>query len=164
MTEPFTISRIFAAPRPLVFSCFTDAERMRHWWGPKGFEIVHSRMDFRVGGTYHYGMKPKSGETMWGRFIYREIVEPERIVIVSSFSDETGGIARAPFFDGKWPLELLSTFAFAETASGGTEFSVTWVPLRATDEELAVFAANRPSMTGGWTGTLDQLEAYLRTR
>jgi uncharacterized protein YndB with AHSA1/START domain len=164
MTEPFTISRIYAAPRPLVFSCFTEVERMRHWWGPKGAEIVSSQMDFRVGGTYHYAMKPMNGDVMWGRFFYTEIVVPERIVLVSAFSNAAGGITRAPFFDGKWPLEMLSTFSFRETPNGGTELTISWAPLGATAEEEAVFDANRPSMTGGWTGSLDRLGDYLTTR
>ena len=47
---------------------------MKQWWGPKGFTVIASKMDFRVGGTYHYGMKAPDGSPMWGKFRYREIV------------------------------------------------------------------------------------------
>jgi len=161
--ENFTISRVFAAPRPLLFSCFTSAEHMQHWWGPKGFKLIQPKMDFRVGGIFHYGMQPKNGPAMWGRFVFREIAPPERLVFVNSFSDEEGGLARAPFFDGKWPLEMLSTFLFDEVDANRTRFTVKWTPLDATDEERATVAANQAGMTGGWTGTLDQLDAYLAT-
>ena len=53
----FVISRVLDAPRELVWKCFTDPERMKQWWGPKGFIVIASKMDLRVGGTYHYGMK-----------------------------------------------------------------------------------------------------------
>ena len=159
----FTISRVYDAPRDLVWSCFSDAEHMRHWWGPKGISIVNAAMDFRVGGIYHYGMQSPNGAIMWGRFVFREIVAPEKIVFINSFSDETGGLTRAPFFDGKWPLEMLSVFTFDATAPARTRFTVTWSPLDASDEERAVFAANFASMNGGWSGTLEKLQDYIIT-
>ena len=48
--KEFVISRIFAAPRDLVFACFTEPERMQHWWGPKGLKVIAQKMDLRVGG------------------------------------------------------------------------------------------------------------------
>ena len=158
----FTISRVFDAPRLLVYSCCTTADHMRQWFGPKGFELFHSQMDFRIGGIYHYGMRSAGGQTMWARFVFREITPPERIVFVSSFSDELSGLTRAPFFDGKWPLEMETTFSFEELSGNKTNFIVTWKPLGATAEELATFDANRQSMKGGWTGTLDKFTDYLR--
>ena len=56
----FVISRTFDAPRELVWECFTNPERMKDWWGPKGVSVVHSKMDLRVGGTYHYAMKTRT--------------------------------------------------------------------------------------------------------
>jgi uncharacterized protein YndB with AHSA1/START domain len=69
---------------------------MAQWRGPKGFPIITAKMDFRPGGRYLYGLKTPDGGAMWGRFIYREIDAPSRIVLVSSFSDETGGVTRHP--------------------------------------------------------------------
>jgi len=48
----------------------------KHWWGPKGFKEFTSKVDLRVGGTHHYGMKAPDGSLMWGKFTYREIVPP----------------------------------------------------------------------------------------
>ncbi len=53
----FVISRVFDAPRDLVWKCFTEPERMRQWFGPKGSVIVSSKMDLRVGGIYHGAMR-----------------------------------------------------------------------------------------------------------
>jgi uncharacterized protein YndB with AHSA1/START domain len=109
--EPFVISRTFDAPRELVFKAFTDVDRLKHWWGPKGFKVMTSPIDLRPGGIYHYSLQAPDGTAMWGRFAYREIAAPERIVYVSSFSDEKGGLTRH-FMHEKWPLELLSTLLF----------------------------------------------------
>ena len=85
--QDFVITRRFDAPRTLVFRAFTEPERLRHWWGPTGFSWVSCTMDLRAGGTFHYCMRSPDGQDMWGKWIYREIVPPERIVFVSSFSD-----------------------------------------------------------------------------
>ena len=96
---------------------------------------------------------------MWGKFVYREIVAPERIVLVSSFSDEAGGITRHPM-SSTWPLEMLSTFTLAEK-DGRTTATVHWLPLNPTEEESKTFDAAHESMKQGWIGTFDQLAAYL---
>jgi uncharacterized protein YndB with AHSA1/START domain len=160
-TSPdFVISRVFDAPRDLLWQCFTQVDRMKEWWGPKGIKVVKSKMDFRVGGTYHYGMQNPDGNIMWGRQVYREIAPPERIVFINSFSDEAGGLGRHPLAP-QWPLQMLSAFTFEELPGNKTKFTVRWAPYEATAEEQAVFDAGHASMTGGWTGTLDKLEVYL---
>ena len=78
---------MFDAPRDLVWKAHSELEGLKHWWGPKGFTWVTGTLDFRPGGMFHYGMRSPNGQEMWGRFVYREIVKPERIVSVSSFSD-----------------------------------------------------------------------------
>jgi uncharacterized protein YndB with AHSA1/START domain len=157
--EQFSISRTFDAPRELVWKAFSDPERMRHWWGPKGFKVIASEMDFRVGGTYHYGLRGPDGKDIWGKFVYREIVAPERMVLVTSFSDEAGGITRHPLAP-TWPLEMLSTFLF-EDVGGQTKVTIKWLPLQPSDEERKTFEAGRDSMRQGWTGTFEQLGDYL---
>jgi uncharacterized protein YndB with AHSA1/START domain len=157
--QEFVISRTFDAPRELVWQAFTEPERMQHWWGPKGFTVIASKMNFRPGGTYHYGMRAPDGSTMWGKFVYREIVRPERIVLVNSFSDEAGNVTRHPM-SPTWPLRMLSTFLFAEQ-DGRTALTIRWSPLDADETERATFEGAHPSMQQGWTGTLDQLAAYL---
>jgi uncharacterized protein YndB with AHSA1/START domain len=156
----FVISRVFDAPRELVWKCFTDPERMKHWWGPKGFTVIASKMDFRPGGTYHYGMKAPDGSAMWGKFRYREITPPERMVFINSFSDKAGGITRHPMHMA-WPLEMLSVFTFEELPGGKTKFTIRWQAHNATAEEQKTFDTNHDSMRMGWGGTMDQLAAYL---
>ena len=111
--------RSFDAPRELMWKVWTDPAHMQRWWGPKGVTVIHSRMDLRPGGIYHYGMRTPDGHEMWGRFVFREIVEPERLVFVNSFSDEKGGLTRHPA-SPSWPLEMLSTITFTEQAGKTT--------------------------------------------
>jgi uncharacterized protein YndB with AHSA1/START domain len=158
----FVISRVFDAPRELVWECFTDPERMKEWWGPKGFAVVAAKMDRRPGGTYHYGMRTPNGQLMWGKFVYREIDAPSRMVWVNSFSDEAGGTTRHPM-SATWPLEMLTIVTFDEIGGGKIRLTIRWSPLNATAEEQQTFDAGHDSMRGGWGGTLDRLAAYLAT-
>lgn len=156
----FEISRVFDAPRDLVWRCFTEPEHMKQWWGPKGVKVVKSEMDLRPGGTYHYAMQMPDGAVMWGKFTYREIVPPSKLVFINCFSDEHGGVTRHPMAPN-WPLEMLSTFSFEALGNGKTRFTVRWAPYNATEEERKTFDAGHASMNQGWSGTMEQLEAYL---
>lgn len=157
--DDFVMSRVLEAPRDMVWKVFTQVEHMKQWWGPKGFSVTHAKMDLRPGGTYHYALKSPDGMVMWGKFMFREIAPPESLVFISSFSDEKGGVTRHPMAPS-WPLHMLTTFSF-EDLGGKTRFTVRWTPYEATEEELQTFEQGRPSMTQGWSGTLEQLEAYL---
>jgi uncharacterized protein YndB with AHSA1/START domain len=161
-SKDFVMSRVLDAPRDLVWQCFTQPERMKQWWGPKGVTIIKSEMDLRVGGTYHYGMETADGTVMWGRMVFRAITPTERLEFINSFSDEAGGLSRHPLAP-TWPLEMLSIFTFEDMANGETKFTITWRPHNATANEQAAFDAGHASMTGGWSGTMDRLDAYLPT-
>ncbi len=91
------ITRVFDAPRDLIWKAWAEAERLMHWWGPKGSTIRVGTFDFRPGGVFHYCMQSPEGFETWGKFVYREIVAPERIVFINSFSDAEGNLIRAPF-------------------------------------------------------------------
>lgn len=158
----FVTTRVFDAPRDLVWKCFTEAERMQAWFGPKGSVVIASKMDLRVGGTYHGAMREPSGRVMWAKFVYREIAAPERLAWVHSFSDEAGGLTRHPL-SPTWPLELLTTVTFEDARAGKTKVTLRWSPLNATAEEQQTFDAARDGMTGGWNGSFERLDAYLAT-
>jgi uncharacterized protein YndB with AHSA1/START domain len=156
----FVISRTFDAPRDVVWKAWTERERLMEWFGPKGFTMIAAKLDFRPGGTFHYCLRSSDGKEMWGKFTYREIVAPERIVLVNSFSDEKGTLSRHPF-SPNWPLEMVTTTTFAEE-NGKTTVTVRWVPLNATEEERKTFDDSHDGMRQGWTGTFDQLVEYLK--
>ena len=158
-TRPFVITRTFEAPRESLWNAWTERARLMEWFGPKGFTMPAAKMDFRPGGSFHYCLAAPNGHEMWGKFVYREITAPERIVLVNSFSDEEGGITRHPM-SPTWPLEMLSTFTLAEH-NGKTTATLEWSPLNATVEERATFDAAHENMKQGWSGTFEQLAAYL---
>jgi uncharacterized protein YndB with AHSA1/START domain len=156
---PFVITRTFDAPRERVWKAWTERDRLMQWFGPRGFTMAVATLDLRPGGSFHYCLRSPDGGEMWGKFVYREIVPPERIVWVNSFSDAKGNVTRPPF-DENWPVEMLSTATFAER-DGRTTVTLRWAALNATEAERKTFDANHESMTGGWTGTFDQLAEHL---
>jgi uncharacterized protein YndB with AHSA1/START domain len=156
----FVTSRLFDAPRELVWKCFTEPERMREWFGPKGSTVIASNMDLRVGGTYHGAMRDAAGRVMWAKFVYREITPPQRLVWEHSFSDEAGGLTRHPL-SPTWPLKLLTTVTFKVQPGGKTKLTLRWAPLDTTPEEQKTFDAAHDGVTQGWDGTFERLSAFL---
>lgn len=157
-TTDFVISRTFNASKERVWHAFTNAEALAKWWGPKGFDIKVHALDVRPGGTFHYSMETPNN-VMWGKFVYREIEPMDRMVYVSSFSDESGGVTRAPF-NIPFPLEVLNHLTFTEQ-DGKTTIELRGGPINASQEEIDTFAGMHESMRGGFGGTFDQLDAYL---
>ena len=155
----FVISRSFDAPVELVWKAHTEVERLKQWWGPKGFTLLSATLDLRPGGIFHYGLRSPDGHEMWGKFVYREISAPERIVFLVAFSDSRGGTTRHPWSPA-WPLETLNTLRLC-TEDNRTVVTIQSEPHRATEEERRTFESGRDSMRMGFTGTLDQLAAYL---
>jgi uncharacterized protein YndB with AHSA1/START domain len=155
----FVIERLFDAPRERVFEAFTQERHLKHWWGPKGLTMVATKLDLRVGGTFHYEMKAPDGQPMRGRWLFREIVAPERLSFVFGFADEQGNPARHPMAP-TWPLEMLGTVTF--TARGRRTLLVNRVSaINPSDVERQTFEAGFDSMNQGFNGTWDQLAAYL---
>jgi uncharacterized protein YndB with AHSA1/START domain len=153
------ISRTFDAPRELVFKMFTEPEHLKNWWGPKGFTMNVAKLELRPGGVFLYSQQSPEGQEMWGKFVYREIAEPEKLVFTNSFSDEEGNTVRAPF-NSTWPLEILNTVTFTEH-EGKTTLTMCGMPLSATEDELKTFEAARDMIQKGFAGTFGQLADYL---
>ena len=160
MTAPFTITRVVDAPRDKIWKVWTEVEHLRHWWGPKGFAVTHCTVDLRPGGIMHYFLRMSDGGEMWGKFVFREIAMPERLVWINSFSDKDGGTTVHPMM-ADWPREMLTTVSF-EMLGGKTRITVQWVPVDdSTEIERKTFDEGRDSMKQGWSGTFEQLESHL---
>src|SRR5690349_22904554 len=99
-----TITRVFDAPRVLVFKAWTDASELAQWWGPKGFTNPVCELDVRPGGAIRIHMRSPDGTVYPMTGVYQEVVEPERIVFKSAALDAAGN----PMF------EMLTTLTFAE--------------------------------------------------
>lgn len=155
----FTITRTFDVPRDLMWKVWTQVDHLQHWFGPRDAKTKVANMDFRPGGTYHYCME-FNGIEMWGKWTFQEIVEPERLTLLTAFSDKDGGITRHPL-NAEWPREMHSVFLFEENEPGKTTVTVRWSPHDATEKEIEAFNAALPSMNQGWGGTMERLTEYL---
>ena len=105
------ITRIFDAPRELVWRAWTDPEHFKHWWGPKYYTAPFCKMDFHVGGTYLNCMRSPEGQDYWSTGVYKEIVPMERIVYTDSFADAEGNVVPATHYgmSPDFPLETLDS-------------------------------------------------------
>jgi uncharacterized protein YndB with AHSA1/START domain len=153
-----SITRTFDAPRELVFKACTEPERFAQWWGPKGFTLEIKRMEVKPGGELLYSLS-NDGVTMWGKFVYVEIVAPAKLVFINSFSAPSGNVVRAPFSE-LFPLQIYNVWTLTEH-DGKTTINLAGGPLEATAEEQAFFANMNAGMQQGFKGTFDQLDAYL---
>jgi uncharacterized protein YndB with AHSA1/START domain len=158
--EVFVINRSFEAPRDVVFDMWTKPEHLARWLPPTGMEMRFLRADIRTGGASLYCMS-NDAITMYGRAHYELIRRPDLLVYTQQFCDENENIARHPMAP-VWPETMRTTVQFSAETENRTRVTVTWEAAgQATSEELAAFLAHRASMTQGWTGSFDKLEAEL---
>ena len=151
------ITRIFDAPRELLWKAWTEPERFMRWWGPKHFTAPFCTIDLRVDGTYLNSMRSPEGQDFWTTGVYREIVPPSLLVYTDSFADEKGNVVPASHYgmSGDWPLELLVTVTFEE--DGGR----TKMTLR----HAGIPAGRMSELTeAGWNESFDKLAEVLAGR
>lgn len=138
-----TITRLFDAPRTLVFDAFVDLKQALRWMGPRDHPVTHMKADVRRGGAWRACLRSTDGgRELWQGGVYREVVPGERLVFTFAWDEDDGG--RGP--------ETLVTISFAD--QGGK----TLMTFRqaAFDTE-----ANRDGHRGGWNSTFDRLAEYL---
>jgi uncharacterized protein YndB with AHSA1/START domain len=157
--KEFVISRVFDAPREQVWQALTVVEHLRQWWGPTGFTLIVADLDCRPGGSFHCGMQSVEGYKMWAMFAYREVLAPERLSFLNWFSNAARGATRNPIVP-TWPMETLTTIVFDEEPDGKTKLTVHWSAHNATEVEQKTFDVS-PLKKVSWSGTFDQLAAYL---
>jgi len=88
--ERMVVTRVFDAPRELVWKAWTDPKYVMQWWGPKGFTSPICKMDFRVGGKFLICTTTPDGQEFWHGGEYHEIVPHEKIISSMYFSDSKG--------------------------------------------------------------------------
>ena len=84
------LTRVFDAPRHMVFDAFTKPELLKRWFGPRGWSLSVCEVDLRVGGGFRFVLSGPDGRQMGMRGVYREIVPPERSIHMESFDDFPG--------------------------------------------------------------------------
>ena len=139
-------TRIFDAPREVVFKAWTDPKQLQRWWGPKGFTNPVCEVDARPGGAIRIHMRAPDGTVYPMIGVFHEIVVPERLVFTSSALDGNGN----PLF------EVLNTVTFAEEG-GKTKLTVHASVSKVTGDA----APHLAGMEQGWSMTLDRLAEEL---
>lgn len=158
--DSFVINRTFDAPIELMFEMWTNPRHFSQWLAPTGFQMEFIRADIRPGGKTFYCMQ--GGDVkMYGRAEYLKFEKPHRIIYTQQFCDENENLSRHPMAP-TWPATMLTTGQLAEEGPDRTRVTVTWEAYGdTTPAELATFINSKGSMTQGWTGSFDKLEAYL---
>jgi uncharacterized protein YndB with AHSA1/START domain len=139
------ITRVFDAPRRLVFETLTDPAHVPHWYGPRGWTLPVCHIDLRPGGAWRYVLRHPQRGDMGMRGVFREITPPERLVTTESFDD--------------YPGESLNTVVLTEE-DGKTTVTVT-VLYPSKEVRDAVLSSG---MQDGASETYDRLAEYLQTR
>ena len=96
------LTRVFDAPRHLVFDAFSKPELLKRWFGPRGWSLVVCEVDLKVGGGFRFVLRGPDGKEMGTRGVFREVVPPERFVATERFDE--------PWYPG----ESLVTYVLAE--------------------------------------------------
>lgn len=152
--QELVITRIFDAPRELVFKAWTDPEHFVRWWGPKGFTTPYCTIDLRPGGVIHFCMRSPEGQDFWCAGVYREITPPERIVCTSFFADQEGHPVPPTHYgmSADWPAETLMTVTFDEH-EGKTKLTLRQVGVPVSPESEGAVA--------GWNESFDRLAEFV---
>ncbi|HEX2283179.1 MAG TPA: SRPBCC family protein [Thermomicrobiales bacterium] len=120
-----TMTRVFDAPRELVFQAHTDPQHVQHWWGQRGSTTIVDTMDVRPGGAWRFVQRDPEGNEYGFRGEYREVVPPERLVYTFEFEGMPGHILVETItfeeHDGKTRLTSTSLFTSVEDRDGMLE-------------------------------------------
>ena len=138
------VSRLFEAPRELVWAMWTDPEHAIHWWGPPFCPAIEMHMDVRVGGEWRHCLKSaEDGSLLWQHGVFKEVVPPQRLMF--TFTWDNNPYVEFPHAD------TLVTLTFEEQ-DGGTLLTLRQIGFHAV--------ADLEGHGGGWTGTFDRFEIY----
>ena len=141
-TRDLTMTRVFDAPRALVFKAWTDPDHAMNWWGPRHHPAVHIEMDVRPGGAWRHCLRStETGKDLWHGGVFREVVAPERLVFTFAWEEE-----------GERGLETVVTVTFVER-DGKTRMTFHQTPFQSGGE--------RDGHQGGWASTFDRLVEHL---
>lgn len=142
------VSRIFHAPRELVWQAMTDPEHVIHWWGPRGFTNTIKTMDVRPGGVWELTMHGPDGVNYPNKSVFKEVVKPERIVYSHGGGRENGPGAH-----------FIATWSFDRIDANQTKLTIHMVFPSAKDRD---FVVREFGALEGARQTLERLSEHLR--
>ncbi len=143
MSNELHLTRVYRAPRSLVWKVWTDPAHVAHWWGPRGFSLTHHSKDLRVGGSWVYTMHGPDGVDYPNVAKYHEVIEGEKMV----YDHGSDGQSK-PLFQVTVTLT---------DVPDGTQMDMT---MKFESEEVAKNMAGFIRKAGG-NATWDRLAEYL---
>ena len=153
--ERMTVTRVFDAPRELVWKAWTEPKYVMQWWGPQGFSAPVCQMDFRVGGKTLLCMKSPEGQEFWNGIEYHEIIPHEKIVSSMYFADAKGNKVEPEQYgmeheaiDGAYDITL-----FEDLGNGKTRLT------QIGNEPME--SAKNSGQLEGWNQILDKVAAVI---
>lgn len=138
-----SITRVFDAPRDLVWKAWTEPERMARWFGPRGFTSTVQHNELYSGGGYRIHMRGPEGDDHWTQGVFREVTPPERLVMTGAWVDAAG--------NPKGPETLLTIIL--EEQGHKTRLTLRQVGFESV--------TSRDGHGHGWNSSFDCLEEYL---
>ena len=144
-----TIRRDFAAPKEMVWDCYTQADLLDRWFSPSPLTTRTKSMDFRPGGHWHYAMLDPGGAEYWGRLDYGEVEPKDRFTALDGFTDETGAL------DPNLPRSHWD----ARFGGSGDTATVTLLTTYGSPEDIDKVVAM--GVEAGMGSTLDKLDILL---
>jgi uncharacterized protein YndB with AHSA1/START domain len=147
--QELMLTRLFDAPRKLVFKAWTDPKCVAEWWGPRHFTNPVCEVDARPGGAIRIHMRAPNGTVYVMTGVFREVVEPQRLVFTSAALDDKGNAM----------FEVLTTVTFTEQ-EGKTKQTMRARVIKSTPQSAPYIAG----MEQGWTQSLERLTSYLESQ
>jgi len=144
--QEIVITRVFDAPRELVYRAYTDPDLIRRWWGPRRYETVVDTLEVRPGGRWRFLNREADGTEHGFHGVIHDAVAPERIVMTFEYEGAPGHVA-------------LDTAVLTDAGDGRTRVTATSVFQSLEDRDAMVASG----MEGGARETYDRLEELLKT-
>jgi uncharacterized protein YndB with AHSA1/START domain len=154
-TERLVVTRVFDAPRELVWKAWTEPTYVAQWWGPKGFTAPVCQMDFRVGGKSLLCMKSPDGQEFWNAIEHHEIVPLEKIVSLMYFSNPQGDKVGSEHYGIQHEAiqDAYDVTLFEDLGNGRTKLT------QIGNESME--SARESGQLEGWNQILDKLAAAI---
>ena len=148
INRDLVLTRVFDAPRAVVWKAWTDAKQVQQWWGPEHFTNPICEMDVRVGGTLKIVMRSPTGSEHPMKGVFREVVKNEKLVFTNIAVDENGD----PLLEGMTTVifedEGDKTKLTLKTGASGIKSQVKFM---------------LQGMKDGWSQSFDKLTLLLKT-
>ena len=157
----FTLTHEFDVPVDNVFATWTDPEKLKLWFPPRGFSMVFSKSDIKPHGESHFCLTSTLGIEIWRMFFYKDIFPPAKLSYTQVYSNEQGEIEPHPMIKS-FPIEVFTTVMLDEK-DGKTVLDLTWEQINASMEEITRFSDETFELSQEWGDTFKRLEDFLNS-